>query len=151
MKYPFTREEKLNILYSSIQNDAGKGKRMACIEHVHVHASNPGKTVDFFKTFFGAKVIKEFENLGRKITILSVGDKSNLSILHIPPAVGNPKPENASIDHIGMAVENIEDLVLRLKEDGYRFPVDLTRSVSGAKIAFCLGPDNVYLELIDRT
>ena len=151
MKYPFTWKEKLNILYSSIQNDAGKGKRMAYIEHVHIHASNPRKTIDFFKTFFGAQVIKEFENLGRKITILSIGDKSNLSILHIPPEMGTPKPENASIDHIGMAVENIEDLVRRLKEEGYRFPVDLTRSSSGAKIAFCLGPDNVYLELIDRT
>jgi catechol 2,3-dioxygenase-like lactoylglutathione lyase family enzyme len=134
-----------------MQNDPGRGKRMAYIEHVHVHASNPGKTIDFFKAFFGAQGIKEFENLGRKITILSIGDKSNLSILHIPPAVENPRPENASIDHIGIAVENIEDLVRRLKEEGYRFPVDLTRSVSGAKIAFCLGPDNVYLELIDRT
>jgi len=124
---------------------------MAHIEHVHVHASNPGKTIDFFKTFFGAQVIKEFENLGRKITILSLGDKSNISILHIPPAVENPAPENASIDHIGIAVEKIEDLVRRLKEKGYRFPVDLTRSSSGAKIAFCLGPDHVYLELIART
>jgi catechol 2,3-dioxygenase-like lactoylglutathione lyase family enzyme len=124
---------------------------MAYIEHVHIRASNPGKTIDFFKTFFGGQVIKEFESLGRKITILSIGDKSNLSILHIPPAVGDPRPENASIDHIGIAVQNIEELVRRLKEEGYRFPVDLARSVSGAKIAFCLGPDNVYVELIDRT
>ena len=63
----------------------------------------------------------------------------------------HPFPEDAGIDHIGIAVENIEDLVRRLKEKGYRFPVDLTRSSSGAKIAFCLGPDNVYLELVDRT
>lgn len=124
---------------------------MAYIEHVHIRAGNPEKTIDFFKKFFGAKVIKEFTNLGRKLTILSIGDKSNLSILHIPPAVENPQPENASVDHIGMAVENIEDLIRRLKEEGYKFPVDLTRSTSGAKIAFCLGPDNVYLELVDRT
>lgn len=124
---------------------------MASIEHVHIHAGNPEKTIEFFKKFFGAKVIREFTNLGRKLTILSIGEKSNLSILHIPPAVENPKPENASIDHIGMAVENIEELILRLKEEGYRFPVELTRSTSGAKIAFCLGPDNVYLELVDRS
>ena len=124
---------------------------MAHIEHVHIHASDPARTVDFFETYFGARVIKEFENLGRKITILALGDKSDLSVLHIPPAENNPKPENAAIDHIGMAVENIETLVRRLKEKGYRFPVELTRSVSGAKIAFCLGPDNVYLELVDRT
>ena len=124
---------------------------MAHMEHVHIRASNPSRTIDFFKTFFGAKVVKEFENLGRKITILALGDKSNLSILHLPPAVENPRPENASIDHLGIAVEGIQDLVRRLKESGYRFPVELTRSVSGAQIAFCLGPDNVYLELVDRT
>jgi catechol 2,3-dioxygenase-like lactoylglutathione lyase family enzyme len=124
---------------------------MAHIEHVHIHASDPAATIDFFETFFGARVIKEFENLGRKLTILALGEKSNLSILHIPPAEKDPKPENAAVDHIGIAVENIETLVRRLKEKGYRFPVELTRSVSGAKIAFCLGPDNVYLELVDRT
>ena len=124
---------------------------MAHIEHVHIHASDPARTIDFFETLFGARVIEEFENLGRKITVLALGDKSNLSILHIPPAEKNPQPAKAAIDHIAIAVENIETLVRRLQEKGYRFPVELTRSVSGAKIAFCLGPDNVYLELVDRT
>jgi len=123
---------------------------MANIEHVHIHASDPNKTIEFFENFFGARVIKQFENLGRKLTVMSLGNKSNLSILHIPPAVENPKPEMASIDHIGIAVENIEDMVYRLKEKGFIFPVDLTLSSSGSKIAFCLGPDNVYLELIER-
>jgi hypothetical protein len=56
----------------------------------------------------------------------------------------------ASIDHIGIAVKNIEDLIRRLKEKGFKFPVDLAQSPSGAKVAFCLGPDNVYLELVER-
>jgi catechol 2,3-dioxygenase-like lactoylglutathione lyase family enzyme len=123
---------------------------VANIDHVHIHASDPAKTIEFFEGFFGARVIQEFEALGRKLTIMSLGDKSKLSILHIPPAVEKPKPERASIDHIGIAVEDIEGLVDRLKEGGFAFPVDLTRSSSGAKIAFCLGPDNVYLELIER-
>ncbi len=123
---------------------------MANIDHVHIHASDPAKTIEFFESFFGARVIQEFETLGRKLTIMSLGDKSKLSILHIPPAVEKPKPEMASINHIGIEVENIEELVHRLKEKGFSFPVDLTQSPSGAKIAFCLGPDNVYLELIER-
>ncbi len=123
---------------------------MANIDHVHIHASDPAKTVEFFVSFFGARVIQEFETLGRKLTIMSLGDKSKLSILHIPPAVEKPKPEMASINHIGIEVENIEELVHRLKEKEFSFPVDLTQSPSGAKIAFCLGPDNVYLELIER-
>ncbi len=124
---------------------------MARIEHVHIRASSPEKTIEFYKTFFGARIAKQFENLGRKLTILSLEGESSLSILHLPPSMENPKPEAAAIDHIGIAVKNLEDLVLRLKKNGYQFPVDLTRSPSGAKIAFCLGPDNVYLELIERS
>lgn len=123
---------------------------MANIDHVHIHASDPARTIEFYEGLFGARVIQEFENLGRKLTIMSLGDKSKLSILHVPPAVEKPKPEMASIDHIGIEVENIEELIDRLKEKGFPFPVDLTRATSGAKIAFCLGPDNVYLELIER-
>ncbi len=123
---------------------------MARIDHVHLHSSNPALTIEFFKTFFGAKVKREFENLGRKITVLSLEGESDLSILHIPPAVPNPKPEAAIIDHIGLAVNNIDDLVRRLQEKGFQFPVGLSQSPSGAKVAFVLGPDNVYLELVQR-
>ena len=123
---------------------------MVSIDHVHIHASDPAKTIEFYKSFFGAQVIQEFEILGRRLTVMSLGDKSKLSILHVPPAVEKPNPGMASIDHIGIEVENIEGLINRLKEKGFTFPVDLTQSSSGAKIAFCFGPDNVYLELIER-
>jgi catechol 2,3-dioxygenase-like lactoylglutathione lyase family enzyme len=123
---------------------------MPYIDHVHIRASDPSRTVEFFETFFEARVIQEFENLGRKITVLSIGDKSKLSVLHQPPAVKNPKHEMASIDHIAIGVKNIEQLVRQLKEEGFPFPVDLTQASTGAKIAFCLGPDNVYLEIFER-
>ena len=123
---------------------------MPYIDHVHIRSTNPAKTIDFFKTFFGARVAREFENLGRKITVLSLDSGSNLAILHIPPAVENPKPEMAIIDHIGLAVKNIEALIRQLKEKGFKFPVDLSEAPSGVKIAFCLGPDNLYLELVER-
>jgi catechol 2,3-dioxygenase-like lactoylglutathione lyase family enzyme len=124
---------------------------MPNIDHVHIRASDPEKTSQFFQTFFGAEIVKQFESLGRKLTLMAIGNKSHLSILHIAPAVKNPEPEKASIDHIGIAVENIEELVSRLKESGYSFPVELrTSPTTGSKLAFCLGPDNVQLELIQR-
>ena len=123
---------------------------MAHIDHVHIHSSHPAKTIDFFGTFFGARVSREFEALGRKVTVLSLEGETNLSILHVPPGVENPRPESAAIDHIGLAVKNIEDLVRRLKEKGVTFTVDLNRSPSGVKAAFCLGPDNVLLEILER-
>ncbi len=123
---------------------------MPYIDHVHIRASNPHETIKFFETFFEGHVIQEFENLGRKITVMAIGDKSKLSILHQAPAVENPQPEMATIDHIAIGVENIERLVDQLKEKGFTFPVDLKKASTGAKIAFCLGPDNVYLEIFER-
>jgi catechol 2,3-dioxygenase-like lactoylglutathione lyase family enzyme len=123
---------------------------MASIDHVHIHASNPTKTIEFYESFFGAEVTQEIESVGRRLTIMSLGDKSKLSILHVPPAVEKPNPDMASIDHIGIEVENIEELINRLKKKGFTFSVDLTQSPSGAKIAFFFGPDNVYIELIER-
>jgi catechol 2,3-dioxygenase-like lactoylglutathione lyase family enzyme len=123
---------------------------MAAIDHVHIKASDPARTIGFFEHFFGARVIRRFENLGREITLMALGDRSNLSVLHVPPAVPAPEPEAASIDHIAITVDDIEALVAKLQSAGYRLPVEVTRSTSGAKIAFCLGPDNVYLELIEK-
>jgi len=123
---------------------------MASIDHVHIHASDPARTIHFFEKYFGATVFQQFENLGRMLTVMSLGDKSKLSILHLPPGEKYPRPENASIDHIGILVQNIEKLVKELKEAGYSFPVDIAVSKSGAKFAFLLGPDHVYLELIER-
>ncbi len=123
---------------------------MAYIDHVHIHASDPAKTIHFFQHHFGAVIDKVFENLGRKITILAIGDRSKLSVLHIPPTVDQPRPETASIDHIGIVVEDIESVVSGIKAEGYAFPVDVRESATGSKIAFCLGPDNVFLEIIQR-
>ena len=57
---------------------------MASIDHVHIHASNPAKTIEFYESFFGAEVTQEIESVGRRLTIMSLGDKSKLSILHVP-------------------------------------------------------------------
>ena len=86
---------------------------MPYIDHVHIRASDPLRTIEFFKTYFEACVIQEFENLGRKITDLSIGNKSKLSILHQAPAVESPNHEQASIDHIAIGVTNIEDPLAR--------------------------------------
>ena len=77
-------------------------------------------------------------------------DQSKLSVLHIPPTVDQPRPEAASIDHIGLVVDDIESVVSGIKGEGYAFPVDIRESTTGHKIAFCLGPDNVYLEIIQK-
>ena len=121
---------------------------MAHIDHIHIHASDAERTIKFFEDHFEARIAQEFENLGRRITVLSIGDLSKLSVLHIPPVTGDPKPEAASIDHIGIVVDDIDAVVSGIKAEGYAVPVDVRTSDTGNKVAFCFGPDNVYLEII---
>jgi len=55
---------------------------MVSIDHVHIHASDPAKTIEFYESFFGAQVIQEFESVGRRLTVMSLGDKSKLSLFN---------------------------------------------------------------------
>jgi len=60
----------------------GRRAFMVSIDHVHIHASDPAKTIEFYESFFGAQVIQEFESVGRRLTVMSLGDKSKLSLFN---------------------------------------------------------------------
>jgi len=124
---------------------------MTRIDHVHVHASDPARTIAFFEKYFEGKVVGEDHVVaGRKITSMSIGSEGKVNILHIPPSVSDPDPDAAAIDHFAIEVDNIEELVQQLQADGYTFRIPLSEGGEGAKIAFVLGPDNVYIEIAQR-
>ena len=123
---------------------------MTRIDHVHVHASDAARTITFFEKYFEGKVVGEFESVGRKITSMSIGGEGKVNILHIPPTVSEPDPDAAAIDHFAIEVDNIEELVQQLQADGYTFRIPLGEGGEGAKIAFVLGPDNVYIEIAQK-
>jgi len=123
---------------------------MIRLDHVHIHASDAAKMISFFEKYLEGKVVGEFESVGRKITSMSIGGEGKVNILHIPPTVSEPDPDAAAIDHFAVQVDNIEELVQRLEADGYTFRIPLSDGAEGAKVAFVLGPDNVYIELFQR-
>ncbi len=123
---------------------------MIRLDHVHVHASDAAKMISFFEKYFEGKIVGEFESVGRKITSMSIGSEGKVNILHIPPSVSNPDPDDAAIDHIAIQVDDIEEMVERLEADGYEFRIPLSEGAEDAKVAFVLGPDNVYIELFQK-
>jgi len=64
--------------------------------------------------------------------------------------VKKPDPDAAAIDHLAIQVDNIEKLVKRLTADGYTFRIPLSDGADNARVAFVLGPDNVYIELFQK-
>ena len=124
---------------------------MIRMDHVHIHASDAAKSIAFFEKYLDGKVVGEFESVGRKITSMSIGSEGKVNILHIPPSVSEPDPDDAAIDHFAVQVDNIEELVGKLEADGYKFRIALSDGAEGAKVAFVLGPDNVYIELFQKS
>jgi catechol 2,3-dioxygenase-like lactoylglutathione lyase family enzyme len=62
------------------------------------------------------------------------------------------KPENSfvGLDHIGLRVNNIDDVCAELKAKGAEFTIEPKTIRPGVRIAFVRGPQGVLIELLDR-
>lgn len=64
-----------------------------------------------------------------------------------PPAARENRPHHMGIRHIAFAVDDIETLVARLKDEGIRFFSEVqTYPATGKKLVYCHGPEGVILE-----
>ena len=84
---------------------------------------------------------------------LSLGNGGcNLELIAFdnPPSPGAPDkalPHRIGIRHIAFAVDDIETLVARLKDDGVSFFSEVqTYPATGKKLVYCHGPDGIILE-----
>lgn len=121
---------------------------MAKIKHIAIRATDPEKTVAFYKEVFGLKQV----GLGRNGVYLSDGH-INLAILRC-----KPEKEGGSgivgIEHIGFQVEDVEGTLANLSQHGGKSlmdrvdvtPTDATHPQSYYEIK-CAGPDDQILDI----
>ena len=120
--------------------------------HIHLFTTDPEKTASWYEKHLGAEVIRsmvggkpriDMKLGGGDIFILDVKGDGKTS----PPAT-SPRQ---GLDHFGLAVKNIDKVCADLKAAG----VTLTRGPEtirpGVRIAFILGPEDVSIELLERT
>ena len=62
-----------------------------------------------------------------------------------------PSAPYQGIDHFGFAVKNIDGICATLKEKGVRFTLEPYDIRPGTRIAFIRGPENISIELLERT
>lgn len=64
-----------------------------------------------------------------------------------PPAPDARRPNQIGIRHIAFAVDDIEALVLRLKNKGISFFSEVqTYPATGKQLVYCYGPEGIILE-----
>ena len=121
-------------------------------DHIHLRSLDPEATAAFYEKMFGAQILRSVQ-AGKPRLDLKLGN-ANIFIAAVAPD-GKTAPPPASpyqgLDHFGLSVQGIDAAVAELKAKGCSFTMEPTTIRPGVRIAFLRGPENVSIELLERT
>jgi catechol 2,3-dioxygenase-like lactoylglutathione lyase family enzyme len=111
------------------------------LDHVHIFASDPSATVEFFQTMFGATVVWDEVVAGARGIRLQIGHAFIL-IYDQPPKA----PRGGAFHHLGIETNDLDGLVSRMKSRGFVFrkPIQEDKAFKYVMVA---GPDDLRIEL----
>ena len=132
-------------------------QKVTGLAHLGVFTADREESVDFYTNILGFEVLFHSlneNNSGLYITMLQCGDVK-LEILQ--PVTADPNIERsagASLNHIGLACDDIEAVIKALRAHGVQFETDDYLSVAGfgdpptdIEIIFFRGPSGERIEL----
>lgn len=122
-------------------------------DHIHLRSRDPMATAQYYQRMFDAKIIESIQSDGRPRIDLDI---NGLTVFlarvpedaDIPSAPADP---HMGLDHFGLRVDNMEAAYTELKQRGATFAVEPRTIRPGVRIAFVQAPDNVRIELLERT
>lgn len=116
-------------------------------DHIHLRSPDPEATAAFYEHAFGVTPRRSPQRIdfvlgGQAIFISPVNDA----------ATGDaPTAPYRGLEHIGLAVTGIDTVVAALKAKGVTFTMEPTTIRPGVRIAFLRAPENVSIELLERS
>ncbi len=111
--------------------------------HVHLTSPDPEKTAAFYEKTFGVK--KSVFDIGGGMKFVSM-DLDGTRIVITTKQAG--EAEKPSLDHFGIATDNLEQAVAELKEQGVTFTQEITKFGPRVKYTFFRAPDDTSIELL---
>lgn len=120
-------------------------------DHIHLRSPDPEATAVFYEHMFGAEVLRSTQQGELRVDIKLGGQ-----IIFIAPIKGDntappPSMPYRGLEHIGLAVTGIDQVVAELKAKGAEFTMEPTSIRPGIRICFVRGPENVAIELLERS
>ena len=121
------------------------------LDHVHLRSPDPELSAAFYVRMFGARVVSRNEASGALRMILDLGG-TQLFIERVPPGTAQP-PEAPflGLEHLGLIVPDLDAAASALKANGAEFVLEPHSPRPGLKIAFVRGPENVRIEILERS
>lgn len=119
-------------------------------DHIHLRTPDPEATAAFYVRCFGA-VIKARVQAGTALRVVTELAGVSLFIEAVPATTAAPPPPPfLGIEHIGLAVDDLDTALADLAAKGARLVSGPTEARPGVRIAFIEAPDAVRVELIER-
>jgi lactoylglutathione lyase len=116
-------------------------------DHIHLRSPDPEATAAFYERVFGATL----KHGPQRIDINLGGQVLFVSPLTDEKTGEAPSAPYRGLEHIGLAVKDIDAVVAEMKAKGVTFTMDPTTIRPGVRIAFLRGPENISIELLERS
>ena len=121
-------------------------------DHIHHFTRDPEGVAKWYENMFGAEVIRTMPQGKPRVDVKLGG--ANIFILDVS---GDPKATTEAahplrgLDHFGLEVKGIDAVCDELAAKGAVFTRGPETIRPGTRIAFLTGPDNISIELLERS
>jgi lactoylglutathione lyase len=122
-------------------------------DHIHLRSRDPMATAQYYHKMFDAKIIESIQSDGRPRIDLDInGLTVFIAQVSADSIMGEaPTDPHLGLDHFGLRVDNLDAAYAELKQRGAEFAVEPRTIRPGVRIAFVRGPDDVRIELLERS
>lgn len=115
----------------------------ASVHHTHLMASDIDASLEFYRKWFDAVVVSDFDYAGARNIFVAVGS-GRLHFYDKPPRT----TERNAVNHIGLAIKGLDALAVAMEEAGVELPKGVQRFPDGNYL-MVQAPDGVLLELFE--
>ena len=120
------------------------------IDHVHLRSPDPDRAAAFYTDMLGARQTGRQDTPAGLRVMLDLGGLA-VFIERVPADTHRPpEPPFLGLEHIGLAVDDLDAVAAELRDRGVRFTMEPTSPRPGLKICFIEAPDGVRVELLQR-
>jgi catechol 2,3-dioxygenase-like lactoylglutathione lyase family enzyme len=120
-------------------------------DHVHLRSKDAVAAANFYVETFGAREIRRDGSPVVSRVTVDLGGLT-LFIEQAPEAIGpSAEPPHLGIEHIGLAVDDIEATMIELRRRNVTIVSGITDVRPGLHVIFIDGPDAVRIELLQRS
>jgi catechol 2,3-dioxygenase-like lactoylglutathione lyase family enzyme len=119
-------------------------------DHLHLRSPDPDAAAAFYQRMFGA-VLRDRIDEPKLLRVTLDLAGLWLFIDRAPAETARcPEAPYLGLEHFGLRVDKLDEVVADLKARGAEFLVEPTDTGRGAIMAFLRGPDGVRIELLQR-